>query len=71
MADTEMNIHKEDEEMKHGYDFDLFVIGGGSGGLACAKVAQEFGAKVAIADFVKPTPQGTSWKVGGTCVNVG
>ena len=71
MADTEMNIHKEDEEMKHGYDFDLFVIGGGSGGLACAKVAQELGAKVAIADFVKPTPQGTSWKVGGTCVNVG
>lgn len=56
---------------QHDYDFDLFVIGGGSGGLACAKVAQTCGAKVAVADFVKPSPQGTSWKVGGTCVNVG
>lgn len=56
---------------QHEYDYDLFVIGGGSGGLACAKVAQDVGAKVAVADFVKPSPQGTSWKVGGTCVNVG
>ena len=45
--------------------------GGGSGGLACAKQANAHGAKVAVADFVKPTPQGTSWKLGGTCVNVG
>lgn len=56
---------------QHSYDYDLFVIGGGSGGLACAKEAQEAGAKVAVADFVKPSPQGTSWKIGGTCVNVG
>lgn len=27
--------------------------------------------KVAIADFVKPSPQGTTWGIGGTCVNVG
>lgn len=53
------------------YDFDFFVIGGGSGGLASAKEAAKFGAKVAVADFVKPSPQGTSWKLGGTCVNVG
>lgn len=56
---------------QHEYDFDLFVIGGGSGGLACAFTAQECGARVGLADFVKPSPQGTTWKVGGTCVNVG
>jgi len=53
------------------YDFDLFVIGGGSGGLAAAKQATALGAKVAIADFVKPSPAGTTWGLGGTCVNVG
>ena len=39
-------------------EFDLFVIGGGSGGLACAKTASDNGLKVACADFVKPTPLG-------------
>ena len=29
------------------------------------------GAKVACLDFVKPTPLGTTWGLGGTCVNVG
>jgi len=53
------------------YDYDLFVIGGGSGGLACSKEAAKYGAKVAVADFVTPTPLGTSWGIGGTCVNVG
>mmetsp|Transcript_117801 Transcript_117801/g.345087 ORF Transcript_117801/g.345087 Transcript_117801/m.345087 type:complete len:484 (-) Transcript_117801:70-1521(-) len=53
------------------YDFDLFVIGGGSGGLAAAKAAADLGAKVAVADFVKPSPAGTTWGLGGTCVNVG
>ena len=53
------------------YDYDLFVIGGGSGGLACAKEAKRQGAKVAVADFVSPTPRGTKWGLGGTCVNVG
>lgn len=47
------------------------MIGGGSGGLACAKEAAQFGAKVAVLDFVKPSPQGTKWGLGGTCVNVG
>ena len=53
------------------FDYDFFVIGGGSGGLASAKRAAQLGAKVALADFVKPSPQGTSWGLGGTCVNVG
>lgn len=53
------------------YDFDLFVIGGGSGGLACSKEAVQYGVKVGVADLVKPTPIGTTWGLGGTCVNVG
>jgi len=58
-------------EPGEGYDYDLFVIGGGSGGLAAAKAANDLGAKVAVADFVKPSPAGTTWGLGGTCVNVG
>lgn len=53
------------------YDYDLVVIGGGSGGLACSKKAASLGAKVACLDFVVPTPAGASWGLGGTCVNVG
>mmetsp|Transcript_1121 Transcript_1121/g.3388 ORF Transcript_1121/g.3388 Transcript_1121/m.3388 type:complete len:593 (+) Transcript_1121:54-1832(+) len=53
------------------YDYDLLVVGGGSGGLACAKAASELGANVALLDFVKPSPQGSTWGLGGTCVNVG
>ncbi|XP_037086398.1 thioredoxin reductase 1, cytoplasmic-like isoform X2 [Pollicipes pollicipes] len=53
------------------YDYDLVVIGGGSGGLACSKEAAKLGARVAVCDFVKPSPQGTTWGLGGTCVNVG
>ncbi|XP_030023494.1 thioredoxin reductase 1, mitochondrial isoform X3 [Manduca sexta] len=53
------------------YDYDLAVIGGGSGGLACAKEAVNLGAKVAVFDYVTPSPQGTKWGLGGTCVNVG
>ncbi len=48
--------------MSHGYDFDMFVIGGGSGGVRCARIAAGHGAKVGIAED-------THW--GGTCVNVG
>ncbi|XP_037026876.1 thioredoxin reductase 1, mitochondrial isoform X2 [Bradysia coprophila] len=57
--------------IKNNFDYDLVVIGGGSGGLACAKEAVVQGAKVAVLDYVKPSPQGTKWGLGGTCVNVG
>lgn len=53
------------------HQYDLIVIGGGSGGLAAAKEAARLGKKVACMDFVNPSPMGTKWGLGGTCVNVG
>lgn len=41
------------------YDYDLFVIGAGSGGTRAARVAAAYGAKVAVAE---------EYRVGGTCV---
>lgn len=41
------------------YDFDLFVIGAGSGGVRAARVSAAHGAKVAVAE---------EYRVGGTCV---
>ena len=41
------------------FDYDLFVIGGGSGGVRAARVSAAHGAKVALAE---------EHKVGGTCV---
>uniref|UniRef100_A0AAY4EIA3 thioredoxin-disulfide reductase (NADPH) n=1 Tax=Denticeps clupeoides TaxID=299321 RepID=A0AAY4EIA3_9TELE len=53
------------------YEYDLIVIGGGSGGLACSKEAALLGKNVMVLDYVVPTPKGTTWGLGGTCVNVG
>ncbi|NWR65597.1 TRXR1 reductase, partial [Bucorvus abyssinicus] len=64
----EMNGHTP---VPHSYDYDLIVIGGGSGGLAAAKEAAKYEKKVMVLDFVTPTPLGNSWGLGGTCVNVG
>ncbi|MDH3817143.1 MAG: FAD-dependent oxidoreductase, partial [Myxococcales bacterium] len=44
------------------YDYDLFVVGAGSGGVRAARMASELGARVAIAEMDR---------MGGTCVNVG
>ncbi len=41
------------------FDFDLFVIGGGSGGVRAARIAAEAGARVALAE---------EYRYGGTCV---
>ncbi|CAD5113280.1 DgyrCDS2458 [Dimorphilus gyrociliatus] len=51
--------------------FDLIVLGGGSGGLACSKAAAKFTDRVCVIDFVRPSPVGNTWGLGGTCVNVG
>lgn len=47
------------------------MIGGGSGGLACAQEAFKYNKKIAVFDFVQKSPLGTTWGLGGTCVNVG
>ena len=44
------------------FDFDLFVIGGGSGGVRAGRMAASFGKRVAVAE---------ERYLGGTCVNVG
>jgi glutathione reductase (NADPH) len=44
------------------FDFDLLVIGGGSGGLACAQRAADNGARALVIE---------AGRLGGTCVNVG
>ncbi len=41
------------------------MIGGGSGGLSCARAAAGLGAKVGLADFVMPSPPGKKWGLGG------
>lgn len=44
------------------YDYDLFVIGAGSGGVRCSRMSSSYGARVAVAE---------EQFLGGTCVNVG
>jgi len=44
------------------FDFDLFTIGAGSGGVRASRVAAAHGARVAVAE---------NRYLGGTCVNVG
>lgn len=48
--------------MSNSFDFDLFVIGGGSGGVRAARLAAQAGAKTALAE---------KHRLGGTCVNLG
>lgn len=57
--------------MQEEFEYDLAVIGGGSGGISCGRNAAKLGAKVAVIDFVKPSPYGSKYGLGGTCVNVG
>ena len=48
--------------MDDNFDFDLFVIGGGSGGVRAARMAAQRGARVGLAEVAA---------MGGTCVNLG
>ena len=48
--------------MQESFDYDLFVIGGGSAGVRAARMAAQRGARVALAEAAQ---------LGGTCVNVG
>ncbi|GIS01984.1 MAG: hypothetical protein CM15mP103_05350 [Gammaproteobacteria bacterium] len=48
--------------MTQHFDYDLLVIGAGSGGVRAARKSAEFGAKVAVVEEAA---------LGGTCVNVG
>jgi glutathione reductase (NADPH) len=55
-----MLAHRRNTKLSNG--FDLIVIGGGSGGIAHARRAAEYGARVAVIEY---------GRLGGTCVNVG
>jgi glutathione reductase (NADPH) len=44
------------------YDYDLFTIGAGSGGVRASRISAASGARVAVAE---------ERRLGGTCVNVG
>ena len=57
-----MPINETNEADLKTFDYDLFVIGAGSGGVRLARVSAALGAKVAIAE---------DRYLGGTCVNVG
>ena len=46
----------------HPYDYDLFVIGAGSGGVRAARMAANMGVRTAVAE---------DGRLGGTCVNIG
>src|SRR5882762_5558164 len=41
------------------FDYDLFVIGAGSGGIRASRISHHLGARVAIAE---------NYRIGGTCV---
>ncbi|XP_042468677.1 glutathione reductase, cytosolic-like [Zingiber officinale] len=61
-------LDKVGEETKQ-YDFDLFVIGAGSGGVRASRTSAAFGAKVAICELpFHPISSEVIGGVGGTCV---
>lgn len=61
-ATPKTTTNSESTSLPHGYDFDLFVIGAGSGGVRASRIASTHGARVAVAE---------NGPLGGTCVNVG
>lgn len=57
-----MEAFEPSSELCVAIEYDLAVIGGGSGGLACARRAAQYGARVVLVE---------AGRLGGTCVNVG
>ncbi|XP_062109106.1 glutathione reductase, chloroplastic [Humulus lupulus] len=61
-------VSQTNEEEAH-YDFDLFVIGAGSGGVRASRFSANYGAKVGICELpFHPISSETIGGVGGTCV---
>jgi glutathione reductase (NADPH) len=58
-CDGSARPHHEERRCVSDYEYDLFVIGAGSGGVRAARIAAQHGARVAIAE---------EHRVGGTCV---
>ncbi|XP_068665852.1 glutathione reductase, cytosolic [Aristolochia californica] len=66
LIDGEVNASTTEEAQ---YDFDLFVIGAGSGGVRASRTSAGFGAKVAICELpFHPISSEAIGGVGGTCV---
>ncbi|KAJ9182413.1 hypothetical protein P3X46_006411 [Hevea brasiliensis] len=66
LIDGELNQSNEQESH---YDFDLFVIGAGSGGVRASRFSANYGAKVAICELpFHPISSEVVGGVGGTCV---
>ncbi|KAK8663309.1 hypothetical protein V6N13_083132 [Hibiscus sabdariffa] len=66
LADGELSQTSEEESQ---YDFDLFVIGAGSGGVRAARFSANYGAKVGICELpFHPISSEVIGGVGGTCV---
>jgi len=53
------------------YDYDLLVIGGGSGGVRASRISASHGAKVALLEGQLKHGKPNYSAIGGTCVNVG
>ncbi|KAF2285644.1 hypothetical protein GH714_006164 [Hevea brasiliensis] len=61
-------VNQSNEQESH-YDFDLFVIGAGSGGVRASRFSANYGAKVAICELpFHPISSEVVGGVGGTCV---
>ena len=54
---------------KHDFDYDIFVIGGGSGGVRASRMSSTAGAKVGLVELpFNPISSDTQGGLGGTCV---
>jgi len=53
------------------YDYDMVVIGGGSGGVRASRIASDYGAKVLLIEGQAEHGPPNYSAIGGTCVNVG